>query len=136
MSTTVGGVLVEWAEAWSEHDVDRVAGIFTDDCVYEDVTFGAVNQGKDELKAFGSAFLAAVPDLKVELHSAFVGDRRGAMEWTMSGTQTGDMPGLPATGKRFSLRGASVVELREGKLSRCSDYWDLATLLKQLEVMS
>jgi steroid delta-isomerase-like uncharacterized protein len=58
------------------------------------------------------------------------------MEWTMSGTQTGEMPGMPATGKTFSLRGASVVELRDGKLTRCSDYWDLVTLLKQLGLMS
>lgn len=136
MSTNSAGMLAEWADAWSEHDVDRVAAIFTDDCVYEDVTFGAVNHGKDELKAFGGAFLAAVPDVSVELHSAFVADEHGGMEWTMSGTQTGDLPGLPATGKRFSLRGASVVELRGGKLSRCSDYWDLATLRRQLGVMS
>jgi ketosteroid isomerase-like protein len=42
MSTVdVKGILHEWAEAWSAHDIERVAAIFADDCVYEDVTFGA-----------------------------------------------------------------------------------------------
>jgi len=30
------------------------------------------------------------------------------------------------------VRGASVVEFRDGKISRESDYWDLATYLKQV----
>jgi steroid delta-isomerase-like uncharacterized protein len=137
MSTVdVKGILHQWAEAWSAHDMERVAAIFTDDCVYEDVTFGAVNSGKEELRAFGSGFLAAVPDLHVELSTTCVADDHGAMEWTMSGTQTGEMPGMPAAGKTFSLRGAPVVELRDGKLTRCSDYWDLVTLLKQHGLMS
>jgi hypothetical protein len=39
---------------------------------------------------------------------------------------------MPASGKRFSLRGASTFELRGNRVLRCSDYWDLATFQKQL----
>jgi steroid delta-isomerase-like uncharacterized protein len=53
----------------------------------------------------------------------------------MRGTHTGEMPGMPATGKRFEVRGASTFEFRDAKILRCSDYWDMATLLKQLGFM-
>ena len=121
-------ILDDWATAWSSHDPERVIALFTDDCVYEDLTFGAVNRGKAELRAFADGTFAAVPDFKVSLVTRFVAGNRGAMEWTMSGTHKGDFPGLPATGKRFSsIRGATIIELKEGKILRCSDYWDAAT---------
>jgi len=124
-------ILDDWATAWSSHDPERVIALFTDDCVYEDVTFGAVNRGKAELRAFANGTFAAVPDFKVSLVTRFVAGNRGAMEWTMSGTHKGDFPGLPATGKLFSsIRGATIVELKEGKILRCSDYWDAATLMR------
>lgn len=40
--------------------------------------------------------------------------------------------GSAATGKSCTVRGASVFELREGRFSRCSDYWDMLIYLKQL----
>ena len=124
-------ILDDWTTARSSHDPERVIALFTDDCVYEDVTFGAVNRGKAELRAFADGTFAAVPDFKVGLVTRFVAGNRGAMEWTMSGAHKGDFPGLPATGKRFSsIRGATIVELKEGKILRCSDYWDAATLMR------
>lgn len=111
-STTV---LDEWAAAWSAHDLDRVASLFTEDCVYEDVALGVVNRGKDQLRAFGAAFLAGVPDLRVELTLSIATDDRAAMEWVMSGTHTGDLPAMPASGKSFSIRGATVCELAHTK---------------------
>jgi steroid delta-isomerase-like uncharacterized protein len=57
------------------------------------------------------------------------------LEWTMSGTHQGDLPGMPATGRSFSVRGATVLQLADGLISRNSDYWDMATLLGQLGLM-
>jgi len=55
----------------------------------------------------------------------------------MSSTQAGALRGLeiPATGKGFSIRGASVTELHNGKISRNTDYWNLATMMQQLGAM-
>jgi hypothetical protein len=42
------------------------------------------------------------------------------------------IPGLPATGRRFSLGGATILDLQDGKIKRCSDYGETATFLKQI----
>jgi len=42
------------------------------------------------------------------------------------------LPGLPATNKPFEVRGATVVEFTDGKISRDADYWDLGTYMKQV----
>ena len=131
MSTDIA-VLDQWATVWSSHDVDRVLRLFTDNCVYEDVPTGAVNTGTDALRAFAEFFFSVAPDFEVEIARRFETAEWAAGEWTMSGTQKGDMPNLPATGKPFSIRGATILELEHGKIRRCVDYWDMAAFLKQL----
>jgi steroid delta-isomerase-like uncharacterized protein len=132
MATTGVDQLWEtWAAAWSSHDMDQVLPLYTGDCVHEDVTIGAVNHGQEQIRAFGHDFLSAFPDFKIEMTSGFAaGDSAGA-EWIMTGTHAGDRPGRPASGRVISVRGASIAELRNGKIRRVSDYWDMATLLRQ-----
>jgi steroid delta-isomerase-like uncharacterized protein len=127
-------LLEQWAAAWSSSNVEKLLALFTDDVVYEDVTLGAVNHGRDALRDFATAVFAAFDDLKFELKSRVVASdgKAGAMEWTWRGRQTKDLPGLPATDKPFEVRGAAVVEFADGKISRDSDYWDLVTYMKQV----
>ncbi len=124
--------IIGWATHWSSHDVEQLLSLFTDDCVYEDVTLGIVNHGKGELTAFAHGFFTAFPDFHVELHSHFDTGEWAAVEWSMSGTHEGDLMGTAPTHKHFALRGASTFELRDGKIRRCSDYWDFVTFAKQL----
>jgi steroid delta-isomerase-like uncharacterized protein len=135
--TTIGleHTLEEWAIAWSTQDVERLISLCTDDCVYEDVPFAWVNHGKDELRAFGQQVFNAFPDFRIELASHFAAADSAMLEWTMSGTHQGDLPGMPATGRAFSVRGVTVLALDDGRISRNSDYWDMATLLTQLGLM-
>jgi steroid delta-isomerase-like uncharacterized protein len=53
----------------------------------------------------------------------------------MSGTHAGDFPGMPATGKRLSVRGSTILELEAGKIRRESDYWDAATFMRQVGLL-
>jgi steroid delta-isomerase-like uncharacterized protein len=125
----------QWAEQWSAHDLGRLLPLFTDDVVYEDVTLSAVNRGQAELKAFAEGFLAGFPDVTFELRSSFADGTGGSAEWVMRGTHKGDLPGMPATGKRIEVRGASIFEFAGDRIRRCSDYWDMVTFLKQLGLM-
>jgi steroid delta-isomerase-like uncharacterized protein len=126
-------VLDQWALAWSSNDPERLLPLFTDSVEYEDVTLGAVNRGANALHDFATGTFALFADLKFELKSRFVAadGKSGAMEWIMRGRQTKDFPNLPATNTPFEVRGATVVEFADGKISRNSDYWDLATYMKQ-----
>src|SRR5258707_15329752 len=129
----------DWATAWSSSDSgdpENVFALFTEDCVFEDVTFGVVTRGKEELRSFANRAFAAVPDFRDRLASRFVTSQGAVIEWVMSGTHRGDFPGIPATGKRFSaVRGSTIIELEAGKIRRESDYWDAATFMKQVGLL-
>lgn len=128
--------LREYLAAWNAHDADRVVAYFTDDATYEDVAMGQVNTGKDQIREFAAAMFRSMPDMNVELVSLCSAGDWVASEWVMTGTQTEDsILGVPATGKPFRIRGASVGEIAEDKIKRISDYWNLASLLQQLGLL-
>jgi uncharacterized protein (TIGR02246 family) len=81
-------VLDEWARAWSSHDTERVLTLFTEDCIYEDVTFGMVNRGKQALRAFADGVFASVSDFTSEVTARFAAGTWAGMEWVISGTGT------------------------------------------------
>ena len=135
MATDVEKMLEDYYAAWNEHDVEKAASFFTDDLVYEDVPMAAVQRNKKEFKDSWNTFFTKCPDFKLEFKASFATDAWAGSEWVMSGTHAGDWPGMPATGKKFSVRGASICELRGGKLRRESLYWDMVSLLQQLGFM-
>jgi steroid delta-isomerase-like uncharacterized protein len=135
MATIEEQLLERWATAWSSHDPEEVLSLFTDDCVFEDVTFAVVTRGREELRGFVAGAFAAIPDITFKLTSHFAAGQRAALEWVMSGTHEGDFPGMPATGKRLSVRGSTVLELDAGRIRRESDYWDAATFMRQVGLL-
>lgn len=124
----------QWATAWNSGDAEKLLALFTDDVVYEDVTFGGVNKGKEALKGFATAAWGAFPGMTFEVKSRAISSdgKMGAFEWVWRGKQTKDFPGLPATNTPFEIRGMSAIEFQGTRISRCSDYWDLATYMKQV----
>jgi len=120
-----------WVTAWNSHDADKVTAIFTTDVLYEEVTFGAANHGSAELRKFAVSIFDAVPDAKFELVNSSADRAHGSIEWIFSGTDHG----LYKTGKRFSVRGVSVIDLRGGRISRNLDYYDAASIMRQVGVL-
>ena len=120
-----------WIGAWNSHDVEKVISLFTKDVLYEDVTFAAVNHGTEELRKFATGFLEAVPDLKMELIGSSIQGNQGSIEWVLSGTDRG----IYKTGKKFSVRGVSIVTVEHGKISRNLDYYDSATIMRQVGLL-
>ena len=116
---------------WNSHDVEKIVPIFTDDVLYEDVAFGAVSHGSAELRKFAASIFEAVPDVKFELVSSTVERGHGTIEWVFTGTDKG----LYKTGKRFSVRGVSVIDLREGRISRNLDFYDAAAIMRQVGLL-
>jgi steroid delta-isomerase-like uncharacterized protein len=121
-------VAEKWIAGWNSHDPDKMLPLFTDDIFYEDVTFAEVSHGQAEVRKFIVSELESVPDLELKLMRADIHDGHGTIEWTFSGTDKD----VFKTGKKFSVRGVSVIEMRDGKIFRNVDYYDAATIMHQV----
>ncbi len=127
--------LKERIAAINSHDVEKILASCTDDIIGENVALGMVNRGKEEGRKYFKQLFTTIPDFKIEPTLFFSSGNHVCMEYVLSGTPVGELPvGIPATGKRFSVRCVGVSELREGKTCRASTYLDSATMLRQLGV--
>jgi steroid delta-isomerase-like uncharacterized protein len=133
--TTIKHLMNQNFEAWSTNKPELIDEIFAEDGIYEDVAADYEAEGKDQIKNLIKSTLAAIPNFKVKLIQWFSSDNKLACQWIMTGTQTGDFPELKASGKSFSVSGASVAVIKDGKFVRWSDYYDMYTFLKQLGVI-
>ena len=99
-------VLEQWALAWSSGDAETLLPLFVDSVVYEDVTLGAVNHGKNALRDFATGIFAAFADLKFELKSRFAAadEKSGAMEMDHTRPANERLPGSPSD--QQTLRGS------------------------------
>ncbi|MEV8379174.1 nuclear transport factor 2 family protein [Kribbella sp. NPDC056861] len=133
-------VMQAWADTTNDRDAKTWADCYTEDSVYEDLALGQTFRGHAELEAIATAWFDASTDLHIELGDCFAVDGRGAMPWTLSGTLTGKIPGLPDSakiGNKFEFRGVEVLEFGEdGRIRRESGNWSLYTLLDQLGVFA
>lgn len=135
MATNNDNLLKQIIQAENSHNIEKLVALVTDDAVIEDVPFvlfGMIMRGKDDVRQGYAGFNEAAPDFKIEPKSWVTNDRPFAFEWLLTGTQKVDLPGIAASGKHFSIRGCSFGEFENGKLKGRRDYWDFATLIKQL----
>jgi steroid delta-isomerase-like uncharacterized protein len=126
--------LDRYFDAWNSHDPAQVVAALTDGGTYEDPTTGGPLSG-DALAASVAGVYAGFPDVHFELVSvAATGDDTAAAQWRMVGTNTGPLPGGPATGAGLDLPGADFFAYDPGadRVSRVVGYFDTATMLSQL----
>ena len=53
----------------------------------------------------------------------------------MRGLHTGDLPGMPTTGRSFSVAGAKFTQVRNGEMVSATLYWNMADLLTQMGLL-
>jgi steroid delta-isomerase-like uncharacterized protein len=134
MLTATRTFLDRYLDAWNAHDPAAVARHMADDAIYEDVALGRVLHGPSEIANFVEEATRSSSDFRFEAVSLTAGSNY-ANEWVMLGTNDRALPGVPATGRPFRVRGASVGRLdSSGLIVENRDYYNLAELLKQLGV--
>jgi steroid delta-isomerase-like uncharacterized protein len=118
-------LLVAWAEAWSSGEPEKVAALYGEESVYEEVPTGSVARGPDEIREFVAATYATFPTVTVTPRNGFRAEGWSVLE--------GDFSAVSADGKPVSVPFMVVMELDGDVIRRSADYFDLHAVLTQLE---
>jgi steroid delta-isomerase-like uncharacterized protein len=116
----------------STGNVQQLQHDYHEDAIVEDSLYSQPIIGREAIMARKSAGFAAVPGVKITVKKRIVHGDQLTVDWVASGTHTHDYPGLPATGRSFSIPGVTVVVRRDGKIARESLYYDMAEVYRQL----
>ena len=93
-------------------------------------------QGVEPFKQQIAAFRAGFPDLHVTIDDLLLTDSdRFASRTTITGTHTGDLMGVPATGKHVSVEAVDIGRVENGQAKERWGGMNMFSLLTQLGVI-
>ena len=91
--------------------------------------------GRDGLRQFFSTLLAAFPDCHYTIEDMVAEGDKVAFCWTVVGTHKGELMGVPATGKKISLKAIGVVHMADGMMREDWSGVDFLGMMQQLGVV-
>jgi steroid delta-isomerase-like uncharacterized protein len=123
----------DYYAAFNAKDVDGFLALLAQDVVH-DINQGGREQGKKTFAAFltrmNLCYDEQIVDLAVMVDA---GGGRAAAEFTVLGKYlVGDSGLPPAHGQTYRLAAGAFFEIRDGKVARISNYYNLEDWLKQV----
>jgi len=91
--------------------------------------------GHEGLRMFYNGLHASFPDAQLEFDETVSEGDQIALRYHVNMTHTGDFNGIPATGKRISIGGSTIMRFSQGKVVERWSEADFLGLLKQLGVI-
>lgn len=122
-------------EVWNKGDLDVVDELCSPDLVVH-MAAPDMPSGSEGLKAFVSMYRGAFPDLKVTSDFEIAEGDMVANRWIARSTHSGELMGIPATGKQIESTGISVARIAGGKIAEMWNESDQLDLMQQLGVVS
>lgn len=122
-------------DAFNRQDYDGMAALLTDD-VAHDVNQGRRETGRERFRAFldhmDRCYRERIRDLVV-LTGSGGGGARAAAEFVVDGTYLATDEGLPeARGQTYSLPAGAFFEVRDGRIARVTNYYNLPDWVRQV----
>ncbi len=119
----------------NEHDLAGIMRTFGATARFDDEPFNAHHVGHEEVRAFYSGLLQALPALRLDVQRRHVAIDAVVLEVIVRGQHLGPWRGLPPTGGQVELPLCGIFTFDEkDRLAGERAYYDRATLLRQLGI--
>ncbi|MFD9546423.1 ester cyclase [Nocardia salmonicida] len=123
-------------DAWNARELDVFDELMSADAINHDPQnpFAEVH-GPDGLKRLVQMYLAAFSDQRFLVNEQIAEGDFVTTRWTGTGTNDGEMMGMPATGKSAVVQGITINRFRDGKIVESWASWDTLGMMQQLGVV-
>lgn len=122
--------------AYGEKNWEAMKAACTTNFVYDEIATGRKVEGIDKCLSVWKSWATAFPDSKATFHEAHASASTVIVELSWHGTNTGplELPSGPiaATGKKIDIRACIVVNMVGDKAASERQYFDMATMFRQL----
>jgi len=118
-------------EIWNTGNLAIVDEIYGAEFLNHDPTAPDVRD-LESYKQFIVGALAAFPDFHVTAEDVVAEGDKVAVRWTATGTQEGELPGIPATGRQVTWTGIDIHRIADGKIVEIWWSKDMLGMIQQL----
>jgi predicted ester cyclase len=121
------------SEVIGQGNVDSFNELMNGDFVNRSAPAGMDNGPAGMIWFFNEVLRPAIPNLNVTIHDQIAEGDMVTTRKTISGTQTGQLLGVPATGKAISIEVIDMVRVKDGKYA---EHWGITTLPELLATLA
>ena len=128
-------IVQRYQEIYNSNDLEALGQVVSENLRTPKIMAG-IPTGLEGAKAAHRIMLAGFPDYQTIIDDIFAEGDQVAARITMSGTNTGNFMGIPATGKHVSFTGIYIARIVNRKIVEHWGEEDGVSLLQQLGVLS
>ena len=135
---TVEANIKMYTHVWDEIINKGKLDMFNDSNFTKDVVMHASPNdivGIDSARAYYANYLTGFSNITFTIKDVFGQGDKLVKHWNFTGTHTGVFFGIPATGKKVSLDGVTLVRMSNGKIAEERDFFDNLDFMTQLGLM-
>ncbi len=89
-------------------------------------------KGIDATRNYYYNFLTGFSDSDFTILEVVGQGNRLVKHWNFKGTHTGNFFGIPASGNKLNLSGTTMVTMKNGKIAKEQDFFDMMSMVNQL----
>jgi len=121
-------------EVWNRGQADAIEEMFASDGVAYGLTDERQNfmRGPADYKIFYHQYREAFPDIHITIEDMIAEGDKVATRCLVKGRPTGNSLGVTATNAPISFEGVAITRIKDGKIVEAWNYFDLATMHRQL----
>lgn len=111
---------------------EKLSQDYAEDAVVEDSMHSTPLIGREAIMAHKGKRMGAISNAQISITNRVAHGEQVIVEWVATGTHSGDLYGIPATGCTYCIHGVTIVIRRDGKIVRESLYYNPQELRRQL----
>jgi steroid delta-isomerase-like uncharacterized protein len=122
-------------QVWNNGRLDLMEEFIAEDFGDDNVRQIPGHNSRDTLKASIGGALKALPDFQITLHDVIANGTKVVTRFTYTATHQGELMGIPATGKKLTVTGATIFRLENARITQFWNFNDNLGLMQQMGVV-
>ena len=122
-------------EVWNQQRTDTIDEMMFDNTLHHGLTGpdGPPVSGIDNFKEFHKGFVAAFPDISVEVHDVVTEGDKMACRYTVTGTHRGPLSQIEPSHVKVEFTGGGICKLEGGKFAEVWNQIDFSKMLYDIQ---
>ena len=119
---------------WQNGNIEDLGAIVSENAVYEAAQQNHAYKGLEQFGSYVGHLSKFAKDLKIDVLSLNSSKTTATIEWVMTGIQDRPIPGSIeiGTNKEFKVKGVTLIEVKDGLITKATDYMDVLGFVIQL----
>jgi steroid delta-isomerase-like uncharacterized protein len=121
-------------EHWNKKNPELIGELFAATVAIH--TPDGVLHGHDGAKQLLNGYASAFPDYGLNIDDLLTDGDKVTLRWTFTGTHTGSLAGIAASGRAVRVGGLGIFQIAAGKATELRLVWDKFALMQQIGALA